>query len=265
MAPLQGDVEPNQFVNPYTFASFPKDAPDGGWRRAPAGHAKLPEGRLSGTVRVEITARSPLLLRNVYADEDGVFPRRRVPGFAGDVPYIPGSSLAGSVRSLHETIAGGCLRIFDEAFLPGYRDQPASREKRYGEQRGRAWRLARVDDVDDAGRPTRLEVCGKETWVESSLLRAALGGGGKLRTGERVELVTPHELDGFGRQVLKGEGCEVRSGGNHVVLVADWGARKTTRQGTRTERNNAPRGKTLPGRYGSPPRAREAAGPREGG
>ena len=36
---------------------------------------------------------------------------------------LPGSSVKGAVRSLHETLAGGCLRVFDEDFIPSYRDR----------------------------------------------------------------------------------------------------------------------------------------------
>ncbi|WP_416976971.1 hypothetical protein [Streptomyces sp. T028] len=221
------------FVNPYTFVSVPKQEPEAGWRREPGGHGQLVEGRCSGVAEVELTARSPLLLRGVYADGEGRFPRRAVAGFAEPVPYLPGSSLAGAVRSLHETLAGGCLRVFDGDFRPGYRDQVRARPP--------GWRLARVDEVDENGRPVRMQLCSKApVWVEAAALHQALGGGQGLRTGVRLA------LDGEGSEVLGRRQLEdaglVRAGGDWVVLVSDARTRHKTRR-------NPAGGGSLRGRY----------------
>ncbi|GAA3916466.1 hypothetical protein GCM10023084_79570 [Streptomyces lacrimifluminis] len=221
------------FVNPYTFVQVPKGEPEPGWRKEPAGHGQLVEGCYSGVVEVTLTARSPLLLRQVYAGDDGVFPRRLLPGFEGPVPYLPGSSLAGAVRSLHEAIAGGCLRVFDGDFRPGYRDQVHGRTP--------GWRLARVEEADEDGRPLRMRLCPQPAvWVESAALHGALGGAEGLRTGARVTLL------GSGKEVLKRLQLEdpalVRGGGDRVVLVTD----ARTRRGTR---RNPDGGARLRGRY----------------
>ncbi|WP_033326359.1 TIGR03986 family type III CRISPR-associated RAMP protein [Streptomyces yerevanensis] len=224
------------FVNPYTFVSVPKGTPEEGWRAAPPGHGMLDplaEGRCSGVLEVELTARSPLLLRHVYDDDDGVFPRRVVAGFEERVPYLPGSSLAGAVRSLHETLAGGCLRIFNGDFRPGYRDQVRSRPP--------AWRLARVDEVDEDGRPTRMQLCPQApVWVESAALHRALGGAENLRTGARVTLLGRGE-EALGRRQLEAPDL-VREGGDWVVLVTDARTR-------RKDRRNPGGGARLRGRY----------------
>lgn len=157
----------NTFVNPYTFVPFPDLPDDAEFRHSPAGHERLGDGpdeqpRYQGRIRVEVTVRAPLLLRHVTresatdTDEQGVydaFPRRAHPTEAGSsLPFLPGSSLAGAFRSLHEILAGGCLRVFDSEFTPVYRDLPKSR--------GASWRMAVVQDVDSAGRPTNVGICG---------------------------------------------------------------------------------------------------------
>ncbi|MER5493456.1 TIGR03986 family CRISPR-associated RAMP protein [Streptomyces sp. NPDC002490] len=224
------------FINPYTLTSLAKEAPPG-WRTAGAGHGRLAEGRYAGSVDVEVTARSPLLLRDVYQEgqggEVGRFPVRRFPGFADPVPYLPGSSLAGAVRSLHETLAGGCLRVFAAEFRPGYRDQARARPG--------AWRLAQVREVDEDGRPSRMELCpGDPVWVESAALHQALGGAGNLRTGARVTLLD-RGVEALGRHQVT-EPHQVRAGGSWVVLVTDAQTRKK-------ERKNPAGGARLPGRY----------------
>lgn len=224
----------DQFVNPYTFVSVPKDEPEG-WRTEPAGHGRLLEGRCSGVVEVELTARSPLLLRGVYGESEsnGVFPRRVLPGFEEPVPYLPGSSLAGAVRSLHETLTASCLRVFNGDFRPGYRDQVHGRSP--------DWRLARVHEVDENGRPTRMQLCSKApVWVESAALHGALGGAGLLRTGARLTL-SGDGVERLGRRELEDAG-QVRAGGDWVVLVSDSRTRHRTRR-------NPDGGQQLLGRY----------------
>ncbi|MEW1657948.1 TIGR03986 family CRISPR-associated RAMP protein [Streptomyces sp. NPDC093707] len=223
----------DEFVNPYTFVQLPKGEPEAGWRSSPAGHDRLAEGRYSGVLQVELTARSPLLLRNVYAGDDGTFPKRSFSGFDGPVPYLPGSSLAGAVRSLHETLAGGCLRIFNGNYRPGYRDQVRKRPP--------GWRLARVDEVDENGKPLRMQLCPQPpVWVEAAALHNALGGAGSLRTGARVTLLSR------GTEVLEREQLEdpnlVRAGGNWVVLLTDARTRRKSRK-------NPSGGEQLRGRY----------------
>ncbi|MGW2410127.1 TIGR03986 family type III CRISPR-associated RAMP protein [Streptomyces sp. NPDC001739] len=223
----------DEFVNPYTFVQLPKGEPEAGWRTAPAGHDRLAEGRYSGVLEVKMTARSPLLLRNVYAGDDEAFPRRSSSGFDGPVPYLPGSSLAGAVRSLHETLAGGCLRVFNGNFRPGYRDQVQKRPAR--------WRLARVDEVDENGRPLRMQLCPQPpVWVESAALHNALGGAENLKTGARVTLLSQ------GMEVLERQQLEdpnlVRSEGNWVVLLTEARTR-------RRDRKNPAGGAKLRGRY----------------
>lgn len=146
-------------VNPYTFVGFPADdtIPE---RRAPRGHSVLADGHYSGTITATLRARTPLLIRSVTPGEQG-FPRKPV----GDktVRFIPGSSLHGAIRSLHETLTGSCLRVFDHEFVPVYRDIATM-----GRLAG--WRLGVVLEVDGDGRPARIARCKGVRWVNAEHL-----------------------------------------------------------------------------------------------
>lgn len=90
------------FINPYNFVPLPKKINRG----SPQGHSRLIPGNLSGYVDVTYSATSPISTST---------------GEGGPV-HLFGSSFHGAIRSLHETIAGGCLRVLDEDFVPIHRD-----------------------------------------------------------------------------------------------------------------------------------------------
>ena len=206
------------FVNPYTFVPLPESPPV---RGKPAGHHTLDADdgavRFQGTITARLVARSPLLVRNIDSSapmRDGVARAPRTPG--GDL-FIPGSTLHGAIRALHETLSGSCLRVFDPDFVPVYRDV-ASGALREG------WDLGLVAEVDDRGRPTRLLRCTQTKWVELDTLLKAVD---QVVTGQRFDL----DDDGFdrvhGREVYNPE-REVRLNerdGRWVVLVTDDSAR----------------------------------------
>lgn len=238
MRTQQQDLSSSQFVNPYTFVPFvkPDEWPvDNPWLRQPSGHDRIGDGRLSGLVEVEITARSPLLVRDGHRDAPGEnteaverlggrFPRRRVGTDGGEQPYIPGSAVAGVVRSLHESVVGGCLRVFDGGFRPGYRDVPKPRTG--------YWYMARVEQVDADGRPTDLTICPQTTWVPATWIGEALGGWRDVRTGATVRLRSAGRSVSFGSyepvsrlQVSDPE--DVERGNDWVLLLTDSGVRKT--------------------------------------
>ncbi|MGH8934103.1 MAG: TIGR03986 family type III CRISPR-associated RAMP protein [Egibacteraceae bacterium] len=208
-----------RFVNPYTFVPFPRGLDDASVRREPAGHDRLGVGRLSGWLVVRLRARSPLLVRGEQeAGSPGRFPTRA--GEDGSpVPMIPGSSLKGALRSLHEILAGGCLRVLDEGFVPAYRDPAQARPE------GSTWRLARVDQVDDDGRPTALTLCvRKEVWAKAVDLHPYVGGASGLRTGATVDVDEALAEDIGIREVVPADA--LGEGGGWVVLVTDHKARR---------------------------------------
>jgi hypothetical protein len=155
---LSGAVTLAEFVNPYTFVPLVTD-PE---RSAPAGHAVMAPGRLSGSLKVRLTARTPLLIGGYGSDEVPDVPRR-ADGSPG-TPMVPGSGLMGAVRSVHEALAGGCMRVLDSEWAPVHR-HPASGAETAD------LRLAIVTGVDDKGGATKIGLCAEPVvWVNQEIL-----------------------------------------------------------------------------------------------
>lgn len=248
----------DRFVNPYAFVGLPDKVP----RTKPHGHdvARVPrdnpqEDLWYGTVDVTWTVETPLLLP-AKAEEEGWIVRSE--GGQFDV-RIPGSSVKGAVRSLHETMFNGCLRVVDENFVPGYRDaarqenNPASTE---------VWRLAVVTSRDDEQQPATVRLCSEQTvWVEATSLRRAYQAAG--RPSDRLPSTSDiFDLEGDEEEsslrVYGAEMHRVRSvrdigvlgrgenqqdplqagTGRQVLLVSDTAARKRDRA-ERTKRGRA--------------------------
>lgn len=171
-----------KFVNPYTFVpNAPVPV-----RRQPAGHAAMGENRFSGTLKITVTARTPLLIGG-FAVDGAEF--KALPTRQDGTVMIPGSGLTGAVRSLHEALTGSCLRIVDTNRVPVHR-HPVNNE----ETKGLA--LAVVDQVDDNGRALTVRLC--ENWVKvpkALLLRDGGSDDDLPRTGDQLDFqsgeVTP--------------------------------------------------------------------------
>src|ERR1700677_4860175 len=164
-----------EFVNPYTFVP-PARVPE---RGEPAGHAFMAEDRFSGALKITLTARTPLLIGGFENKETGEqeLPHRWTPD---RTPIIPGSGLLGAVRSLHEALAGGCLRVLNTAWVPVHR-HPAN----LAETSRAGLRLAVVDKVDEKGVPGSVKLCDDWIWIPAQLLPA---GDGRLpRTGDKID------------------------------------------------------------------------------
>ncbi|MFY1585376.1 TIGR03986 family CRISPR-associated RAMP protein [Micromonospora sp. WMMD734] len=190
----------DRFVNPYTFVPFPARVV----RREPAGHEWLAPGRLSGRLVVRWEFTGPAQAPDGSAD--------------GAVLRFPGSSVKGVVRSVHETMAGGCLRIVDEEFVPSYRDTASALSD--------DWTLAVVARKFN-GQPLTVRPATQVVWVRSRQLVAACRAG--LRTGSRVTLDAPERKNSLNRYELD-EQARVSAGGDWVVLLTDAGARPEKRR-----------------------------------
>lgn len=186
-------TQADYFINPYTFFSFPTDPLR---RSQPPGHAALAgrgvegpgtgqdadshqgvgdEERYMGRLDIVATARTRVMIRD--GSQAGRLPRR------ADTPIIPGSSVHGALRSMHETLVGGCLRVFDTEFVPAYRDEATSKINQH-------FKLAVVEQVategPNAGRPMKLTLCSEFAFVKSEVLdNATPGESGRLSTGTR--------------------------------------------------------------------------------
>ena len=184
-----GDVD--RFVNPYSFApvgrqvnrTIPRDA---GARLDEDGNATL-----TGTITVTWTLKTPVLLPE-SADGDG--------WFDGSSVRIPGSSIKGVVRSTHEALFNGCLRILDAGYRPAHRNPP-NRDNE-ANARGEGLELAVVSEVR-AGTATKVAICADEVWVEAVTLHERLPG--KPSSGAIVEIsnISEREAGALGRQELR--------------------------------------------------------------
>ena len=207
------------FINPYTFVPFPSA---GGVKAEPAGHDRLGPGHYSGRITVSGTARTAIMVRGSVENDEPVLPWH--PGANGTrQAIVPGSGLAGAVRSLHETLAGGCLRVFDHEFLPTYRDM-ASRNS------FDRLVMALVTEVDGKGRPLAMILCTDVVWTDAvdlqRVVREPLHTGMVLDIDERD--MTAIGTD-WGRERVGIEAATPRSDpveGAWLVLVADAGARE---------------------------------------
>lgn len=164
-----------EFVNPYTFVPH-APVPE---RKVPAGHAIMDADRFSGVLKVTLTAKTPLLVGGFTPDgkeEKAVLPRRKDP--AGAV-MIPGSGLMGAVRSVHEALAGGCMRVLDLNRAPVHR-HPAN------EKETELLRLAVVTRIGASGQAEEVRLCDRWYWVPAELLPGD-GCGQPVRTGDQVQ------------------------------------------------------------------------------
>jgi hypothetical protein len=193
------------FVNPYTFVPLPSVI----GREHPGGHHRAGERNVSGVMTVQWSLQTPALL-----------PQAHLPVRAGRV-IVPGSSVKGAVRSVHETLMGGCLRVVDEDFVPVYRQPAVARDQ--------DWRLAVVAAATRQGRATHVRVTEETAWVPVGMLDSALGR--VPRTGDRVDIEDSaiDRRSGLDRDEVTGSGG-VSAGDGWAVLVGDSGTRQRSRQ-----------------------------------
>lgn len=196
----------DQFVNPYTFVPLPGEKPQ---RSAPHGHLGNRE-LLSGKLSVRFTALTPLLIRGFGERDEAGRPANTLPRRPDGTAFIPGSSYKGATRSVHETLTGSCLRVFDADFLPSYRDPVASRPERV---------LAVVTKPPDADQPPTVVLCQKGDMRKHRLHQDVLRKfGGELRSGQRLNV---RSWDGDrGKPEI-----ELAGSGQWVLFLSDAGAR----------------------------------------
>ena len=192
-----------RFINPYTFVPFPETLERG----EPAWHHMLADDNLSGTIAVTWKFTSPF--------------QAPAGASATTVLRLPGSSVKGAVRSVHEALAGGCLRVFDDDFIPSYRDAPSVRSA--------DWTMAQVTAATNDGQALKVRLCEDVVWVRAAQLRGACGD--SLGTGSRVTLhAVPATPNSLGRKELD-QDAEISKDGDWVVLVTDKGTR-SVKKGT---------------------------------
>jgi RAMP superfamily len=164
-------------VNPYIFVGLPTHVK----RSDPVGHGEVgtsADPLWFGTISTTWTLHSPMLLPQVARAERWIAEDGHV--------VIPGSSMKGALRSLHETLFAGCLRVVDDGFVPGYRDAARSDQQTPNSLK---WQLAVVNEARD-GTPLGVTLCTDEVWVEATSLRDKYPlGMGLPRSGDVVNVV----------------------------------------------------------------------------
>jgi hypothetical protein len=167
-----------RFVNPYTFVPHVPEPQ----RTRPAGHEAMRADQLSGVLKVTLRARTPLLIGGFSRQRPGGTKQHDVPRRADGTVMVPGSGLMGAVRSVHEALAGGCLRVLDTGRVPVHRHPANTSETR-------DLRLAVVTQVGASGRATRVGLCDEWTWIPRELLPRSQD---RLpRTGDQLQFRTP--------------------------------------------------------------------------
>ncbi|MGH3283643.1 MAG: RAMP superfamily CRISPR-associated protein [Streptosporangiaceae bacterium] len=205
--------------------------------------------RFSGVLDVTVTARTPLLIGGFTRDRaDGtketVLPHREAPEGA---VMIPGSGLMGAARSVHEALAGGCMRVLNINWVPVHRHPADVSETR-------DLHLAVVTKVGEDGRAAEVALCDRWYWVPARLLPGdedgPVGSGDQLQyvseAGKPGEFPNKAITGPAGRRVVRGRsdahpdgirpGSIIRLRGMgpvtaacKIVLVTDTNARDPSR------------------------------------
>ena len=178
----------DRFVNPYAFLPLAQEV-----RRRPLGRPEgetnvvdtishdVGDGRaaelLSGSITLAYELKTDMLLP-VGGERDAVDKTGRV--------ILPGSTLKGATRSLHEALFNGCFRVVDLDFVPGYRMAAVADESD-------TWRLALVTLSDRTGSPTEVRLCDDEVWLDSGQLFNAYPQKRLPRSGDVIEVHGPNE------------------------------------------------------------------------
>lgn len=161
-------------VNPYSFVPLRQAGP-GPRRSTPRGHAQLSPQCWSGSIAVELVAESRLLLGG-HDEHPGPLRKLDNAGNPTGPVIIPGSTLAGSVRSIHEALTDSCLRIVDLDYVAVHRHaahQKSTTNLRFG-----------IVEALDGQLPSSVRLLSRTVRLRSDLFEE---GSGKLRDRTHYE------------------------------------------------------------------------------
>lgn len=188
------------FINPYTFIPLGEVK-----RQQPLGHAPDAEQakqRYSGYFTVEWDIRTPLACPTEKDGDPAEW------GTQNSGMRVPGSSVKGAIRSVHEALFGGCLRQVDPEFRPIYRQLPDPNLMD-------GYRLGRVKDKGEK-EGFVIEVFPRKNQVELVDAKEL----GEVKDGQEVRLNPTGKAKG-NRVVLQPDA----QGSKYVVHVTSVGAR----------------------------------------
>lgn len=152
------------FINPYTFVPLPESV----HRAAPHGHAGDPE-LLIGSIDLTYELLTDLVLPSDWTPA----------GAAEEHITLAGSGLRGAVRTVHEVIAGGCMRVVNLDYTPIHRETTRDAQV--------ANRLAVVTELDASQHVTQIRLSEEPVWVPFT----SFEGERTLSSGLRFDLAAP--------------------------------------------------------------------------
>lgn len=195
------------FINPYTFIPLPDKVE----RSRPRCHVGSPD-LLIGTISLTYETTTDLLMPVDWKPNKKGQPQQIT---------LPGSGIKGAVRSLHEVLAQGCMRVVNLDFRPVHRETTGGAKPEN--------RLAVVTKVDGNDHVTEIQLTEQPIWIPWRNLK--VDPPGSLRSGQRFTIVEPgNELET--ETVLKRRQYEhaitvkFDPNGQWVMHLSDSGARQ---------------------------------------
>lgn len=225
-----------KFVNPYTFVPLPESIKRKQLQLHDGTGAKNEE-LYTGSFMVKWELKSPLLLPENAEKEGWLEPTGENTGKI----RVPGSSVKGAMRSLHEAIFFGCMSVIDQNYIPVYRE--AAIKGKRTEEKNSEWMIGVVEEVEN-GKPKSIRrTKGTTTWVNAeSLPNIGLSNHvdeKKLpQTGDIIRFNEPDVGDKNGRRKVSklssfrsrhDDSFDGYSRDDHVVIITDGGTRQKMR------------------------------------
>jgi len=195
----------------------------------------------TGKFEVEWQLKSPLLLPE-NAEEEGWM--RVVKENTAEIT-VPGSSVKGAMRSLHEAMFMGCMSVLDLDYTPVYREAAIKGQRAMKSDSD--WRIGIVEEVESSGKPISMRVTEKEAntiWVNAEGLRKVAEKKGKIpQTGDIIRFHTKDtrsKKKNGRKKISKPESFIRYNDGNlenltdqdYVVIISDGGTRKSDKDWT---------------------------------
>ena len=231
-----------KFVNPYTFLPLP-DSIKREQLQMHDGSGAQDRELYTGSFTVEWELKSPLLLPE-KAEEEGWL---ELTGSDRGKIRVPGSSVKGAMRSLHEALFFGCMSVVDQDYIPVYREASVKGQRTDSAD----WVIGVVEKVDDDGRPVSIrrtvrtdrtdDADGKTIWINAEgLLRACrrqsendlpqTGDIVRFRNSDvfvknnRAKVYDPRE-----EEPRRDGNIDTYSNNDYVIIITDGGTRKKMR------------------------------------
>lgn len=222
-----------KFVNPYTFVPLP-DAIKKEPLQMHDGSGAKDKDLYTGRFVVQWELKSSLLLPE-NAEAEGWL--ELIGKNVGRI-RVPGSSVKGAMRSLHEAIFFGCMSVVDQNYIPVYREASVKGQRTDDDE----WVIGVVEDIDENGKPLRIRPSkGGTAWVNAEVL-PNIGRPGNIdenklpQTGDIIQF--PESITKNGRRKVDkissfrprhSDSFDGYMRNDHVLIITDGGTRQKLR------------------------------------